>query len=221
MLVEVCCGGYVDCLRAYRGGAKRVELNTALALGGLTANVTDLKLAKKNTPLEVICMVRCRAAGFCYNDDEVSAMFEAAKDLLEAGADGIAFGFLKEDRSVDEVLTRKMVELVHRYGKCAVFHRAFDCVVDVHGAMECLLACGCDRVLTSGLKKTAIEGARCIGELVSLYGDQIEILAGCGIRPDNVMELVYTSHVKQVHASCMEFEHDVTTYGNEVNYAYL
>ena len=74
MLLEVCTGCYSDCLKAYRAGAKRVELNSALSLGGLTPSLATLKNVKKDTDLKVMCMVRNRAAGFCYSDDEFKIM---------------------------------------------------------------------------------------------------------------------------------------------------
>ena len=66
--LEVCCGSYEDAMNAYHGGAKRIELNSALALGGLTPTIASLELIKNNTDLEVICMVRPRGAGFVYNE---------------------------------------------------------------------------------------------------------------------------------------------------------
>ena len=63
-IVEICCGSYEDALAAYRGGAKRIELNSALYLGGLTPSVGTLLLTKKHTDLNVVAMVRPRAAGF-------------------------------------------------------------------------------------------------------------------------------------------------------------
>ena len=68
--VEICCGSYYDTLQAWKGGAKRVELNSALHLGGLTPSLGTLRQVKKNTGLKVICMVRPRGAGFCYNMEE-------------------------------------------------------------------------------------------------------------------------------------------------------
>ena len=94
-MIEVCAGSYQDCIAAYQGKAKRVELNSALSVGGLTPSVASLVRVKKETDLTVICMVRPRAAGFCYEKEDVEIMFEDAKILLDHGADGIAFGFLK------------------------------------------------------------------------------------------------------------------------------
>ena len=90
-IVEICCGGYEDALAAYRGGAKRIELNSALYLGGLTPSLAALILTKRNTDLKVIAMVRPRGAGFCYSDADFEVMEADAELLLKNGADGIAF----------------------------------------------------------------------------------------------------------------------------------
>ena len=96
-IVEVCCGSYYDALQAQYGGARRIELNSALHLGGLTPSLATLLKVKDNTDLEVICMVRPRGAGFCYNDEDFEVMKLDAEILLDNGADGIAFGCLDEE----------------------------------------------------------------------------------------------------------------------------
>lgn len=92
-VVEICAGSYQDCLAAQKMGASRVELNSALSVGGLTPSVAVLRRVKKETQIHVICMVRPRGGGFCYDEQDVSIMMDEAKLLLENGADGIAFGF--------------------------------------------------------------------------------------------------------------------------------
>ena len=81
-MIEICCGSYEDAMNAYLGGAKRIELNSALHLGGLTPTLGSLILTKKNTDLKVICMVRPRGAGFCYNDMEFEQIMEDARILF-------------------------------------------------------------------------------------------------------------------------------------------
>ena len=220
IIVEICCGSYEDAINAYRGGAKRIELNSALYLGGLTPSIATLELIKKNTDLEVICMVRPRGAGFCYSDLEKEQIFAEAKALLEHGADGLAFGFLTEDRTIDLGCTQKMVNLVHFYEKTAVFHRAFDCVRDEKIAINELIKLKVDRVLTSGVKATAIEGRELIRGLQETVGAKIEILAGSGINKNNAKALIEYTKVKQIHSSCRAWQEDKTTFGDFVNYAF-
>ena len=219
-LFEVCAGSVQDCINAQLGGADRVELNSALHLGGLTPSLAMLKLVKEKTSLKVICMDRPRAAGFCYDDVEIETMFEDAKILLENGTDGISFGFLNSDATINVTETKKMVELIHQYQKEAVFHRAFDCVDDPMHAIKQLIDCGVDRILTSGLQPTAMQGASVLEKLQSEFGDQIELLAGSGINANNIRALKEQTGLHQFHGSCKEWCKDPTTTVGNVSYAY-
>lgn len=219
-LFEVCAGSVQDCINAQLGGADRVELNSALHLGGLTPSLAMLKLVKEKTLLKVICMDRPRAAGFCYDDVEIETMFEDAKILLENGADGISFGFLNSDATINVTETKKMVELIHQYQKEAVFHRAFDCVDNPMHAIKQLIDCGVDRILTSGLQPTAMQGASVLEKLQSEFGNQIELLAGSGINANNIRTLKEQTGLHQFHGSCKEWCKDPTTTVGNVSYAY-
>lgn len=219
--VEICTGSYADCMAAFHGGAERVELNSALSIGGLTASVAVLRRVKKETTLKVICMVRPRAGGFCYDEAETKIMMEEARLLLENGADGIAFGFLHADGTVHRERTLQMSELIHSFGKEAVFHRAFDVTKDPFQAMEVLLSCKIDRLLTSGQRAKAMQGAELIAQLQDRFGDRIEILAGSGVNAQNAGELLARTGIRQVHSSCKGYRLDPTTASEHVSYAYL
>lgn len=219
-IIEICCGSYEDALAAYHGGAKRVELNSALYLGGLTPSLGELILTKKNTDLKVITMVRPRGAGFCYNEAEFETMKTDAELMLENGADGIAFGCLDKNGNIDEAQTKEMTAIIKKHHGEAVFHRAFDCVSDPYGSMEKLIAIGIDRILTSGLKAKAMQGLELIRELQKRYGDKMEILAGSGINASNAKEIMDKTGISQVHSSCKSWRCDPTTTGKEVSYSY-
>ena len=219
--VEICTGSYADCMAAFHGGAERVELNSALSVGGLTASVAVLRRVKKETTLKVICMVRPRAGGFCYDEAETKIMMEEARLLLENGADGIAFGFLHADGTVHQERTLQMSEIIHSFGKEAVFHRAFDVTKDPFQAMEVLLSCKIDRLLTSGQRAKAMQGAELIAQLQDRFGDRIEILAGSGVNAQNAGELLARTGIRQVHSSCKGYRLDPTTASEHVSYAYL
>lgn len=220
MKIEICAGSYEDCLRAERGGAQRVELNSALFLGGLTPSIGTIKKVLANTSLEVIAMVRPRAAGFCYLDSEFEVMLQDAKEMLEEGVDGLAFGVLKEDCTIDQRRTKQMVDLIHSYGKTAVFHRAIDCVKDYELSIETLIQLHVDRVLTSGQKEKAMDGTEIIEKIQKKAGRLIEILPGSGVNASNLAELVKKTGVHQAHSSCRYWENDPTTTGTDVSYAY-
>ena len=218
--LEVCCGSYEDCMNAYKGHAKRVELNSSLFLGGITPSLGSLILTKKNTDLEVICMVRPRGAGFWYTEVEYESMLLDAKLLLENGADGLAFGFLHEDKTVDIERTKEFVDLIHSYNKQAVFHRAFDIVNDRNLAIQQLIDLKVDRILTSGGYPTAPEGIEELARLQGKYGKQIQLLAGGGVHPHNVIELIKKTGLTQVHSSCKEWMEDPTTSGERNSSGY-
>lgn len=219
-VVEVCCGSYYDAKQAALGGAERIELNSGLMLGGLTPTASAVRLVKRDFPkLQVIAMVRPRGAGFCYSEEEFMVMEEECRELLKAGADGIAFGFLREDGSVNKAWTGRLAEIIHQAGKEAVFHRAFDCVEDPAASMECLINLGIDRVLTSGLESKAVEGAALLEKLQRQFGDRIQIIAGSGVNAENAAALMEQTGITQVHSSCKCWLPDPTTVRNGVSYS--
>lgn len=219
--IEVCAGSYEDCLAAAKGGADRVELNSALALGGLSPTEATLKQVKEDTDLTVICMVRPRGAGFCYTELEKKIMFKEAESFMKSGADGIAFGFLHEDGTIDVDATKKMIDLIHAHKGEAVFHRAVDVTPDFDAALQTLCELGADRVLTSGQYEKALAGAENIAAIQRKFGDRIQILAGSGVNAGNALEILEKTGISQLHSSCKGYENDPTTSGERVTYAYL
>lgn len=220
-IIEICCGSYYDALESYKGSAKRIELNSALHLGGLTPSLGSLKLTKKNTDLKVICMIRPRGAGFLYSKSDIEVMFSDAEILMKNGADGLAFGFLNEDSTINKELTKKMVDIIHKYNGEAVFHRAFDCVKSANESIEELIELSVDRVLTSGLQAKAWDGRDMIAYLQKNYGDKIEILAGSGINEKNAVQLMNETGIYQIHSSCKDWISDSTTSTANVSYSYV
>ena len=219
-IIEICCGSYEDAYNSYKGGATRIELNSALHLGGLTPSLATLQLTKKNTDLKVICMVRPRGAGFHYTEKEFEVMKADAQILMENGSDGLAFGCLDENGNIDVEQTKHIIDIIKSHHGEAVFHRAFDCVKDPYQAMETLIDLGVNRVLTSGLESKAMEGIKLIKELQEKYGDKIEILAGSGMNASNAKEMMEETGIYQVHSSCKDWLKDPTTACNNVSHAY-
>lgn len=219
-IVEICCGSYYDAKQAYLGGAERIELNSALHLGGLTPSIGMLKLIKKDCDLKIISMLRPRGAGFNYNDEDFETMLEDCHTLLENGSDGIAFGVLKEDCSIDIERTKVITDIIKKYNKEAVFHRAIDCVSNPFESIESLIEIGIDRILTSGLKSKALEGIEMIKSYQEKFGDKIEILAGSGVNAENAKNIIDIANIYQVHSSCKEWINDTTTSNENISYAY-
>ena len=219
-MVEICCGGFEDAVVAYENGADRIELNSALYLGGLTPSIGAFRLAKEHCPIPIICMVRPRGAGFYYSDLEYEVMKQDCRELLEAGADGIAFGFLTETVQICEERTGEFVELIHQYRKEAVFHRAIDCLADLENGVDKLIEQGVDRIMTSGGRRTAIEGQDNIRKLIKQYGECIEILPGSGIHAFNASDFMKKTGALQIHSSCRDWSEDITTETTHVTFSY-
>ena len=219
-IVEICTGSFEDVKNAQAGGADRVELNSGLFLGGLTPSRATMRRVAAELSIPAVAMVRPRGAGFCYTADETAVMLADARLLLENGAAGIAFGFLTPDRRVDEDRTGEMTALIHELGGGAVFHRAFDCTVDPHAAIEALIRLGVDRVLTSGLADKAPDGVALLRELQRQYGGEIQLLAGSGVNAGNARQLMEETGICQLHSSCRHWFADPTTHGGQVSYGY-
>lgn len=212
ILLEICCGSAEDAIEAAVGGADRVELCSALFLGGLTPSLGSLVEVKQRTQIPVIAMNRPRQAGFCYSPGEFAVMERDAELLLEHGADGIVFGILNADGTIDRKRTRSLRERIGT--RQAVFHRAFDVTPDPFRALEELIDLGITRVLTSGQKNGAPEGAKLIKQLLERAGGRIEVLPGAGITVDNVHQFVIRTECCQVHMTAFQTQRDTSTLGN-------
>jgi copper homeostasis protein len=198
VLLEVAVASLDDVIAAHENGADRVELNAALALGGLTPSL-GLVEATHEVAVEVIAMARPRPGGFRYTDAEFRVLLRDAERMLNAGADGVAFGVLTAEGRVDRKRCAEVVALARP--KAAVFHRAFDVTPDPFEALEELIDLGIKRVMTSGQEATAIQGAPLIARLIEQAKGRIEILPAAGVKPINVLELVERTGCDQVHGS--------------------
>ena len=197
ILLEICCGSADDVIEAAKGGADRVELNSNLFQGGLTPTVGSLRVVKRHVSIPVMTMVRPRAGGFCYTEAEYEVAREDARVLLENGADGLVFGFLHEDGTVDIERTRELVSIAG--GNPCVFHRALDVVPDWKRALDQLISLGVTRVLTSGQQSDVFFALDTIREMIEYVDGAIEILPGAGITLENVQKVVDATRCTQVH----------------------
>ncbi|MCL2842659.1 MAG: copper homeostasis protein CutC [Oscillospiraceae bacterium] len=197
--IEICCGSYEDVLAAKQAKAHRVELNSALFLGGLTPSMGNFNKAMTIPDIEILPMVRPRGAGFCYSPAEHETMVEDARLFIEHGAHGIVFGFLNPDCTVNVERTTEFVQLAGP--KAAVFHRAFDLTPDPYAALETLIQCGVTRILTSGQAPSVPEGIDVIKRLVEQANGRIEILPGAGVRASNIAHIIQYTKVTQIHFS--------------------
>lgn len=212
IITEICCGSVDDCITAKRCGADRIELVCGHFLGGLTPTSGVLYLSKKAVDIPILPIIRPRMSGFLYSETEFEAMCFDAKDLIEKGADGLVFGFLKEDCTLDYEKCARFIEIAG--DKQTVFHRAIDIVKDRDEAVKQLISLGCTRILTSGGETSSADGIESIKHLVDTYGDKIEIMAGGGIKPHNIRDIISKSGVKQVHFGGTGYVVDSSTNAN-------
>lgn len=216
ILLEICCGSAEDAIEAERGGADRVELNNNLFQGGLTPSLGTLEVAKANVHIPLMAMVRPRAGGFCYTDVEFDVAKADARALLSHGADGLVFGFLHPDGTIDEGRTRELLELCG--DRPSVFHRAIDVVPDWKRGLEALVRLGVTRVLTSGQRSDVFFALETIAEMIEFVGDAIEILPGAGITRENVRQVVQKTGCRQVHLARHRQQMDTSVNNNRSIY---
>lgn len=218
LLIECVACSADDCVEAEAGGADRIELCSALMLGGLTPSLGTLLEARAATALPIVSMVRPRAGGFCYTDREFATMLRDAEVAIEAGVQGLVFGVLTEDGQVDEPRCRELV--TRAAGRDTVFHRAFDVVPDPIHALETLVKLGVTRILTSGRERQAVAGASVIRDLARQAAGRIDILPGGGIREHTVAAVLERTGLRQVHLGPFTVRPDTSGRANpELNFS--
>ena len=218
VLLEVCCGSADDVIEAHRAGADRVELNSDLFHGGLTPTLGELIVAKRETGMKVMTMVRPREGGFCYTDAEFATAVEDAGLLLEHGADGLVFGFLHQDGTLDEEYTRVLAQLAQAAGKETVFHRAIDVVPDWREVLDKLIAIGVTRVLTSGQEPDVSLGTHTVREMIEYAAGRIEILPGAGVTARNMERIIAETGCGQLHIAAHRDMADTSVSNNRSIY---
>jgi copper homeostasis protein len=199
VLLEVPVASADDAVAAAAGGADRVELNSALAVGGLTPSLGTLLEVKRAVTIPVLVMIRPRPGGFAYSDSEFSVMGRDLDLALAHGADGVVLGILHSDGTIDRERCQALLERCR--GREAVFHRAFDVTPEPFAALRALIDLGFRRVLTSGQEETAYNGAALIAELVRRAAGRIEVLPGGGVNRFTVADVLARTGCDQVHAS--------------------
>jgi copper homeostasis protein len=201
-LIEVCVEGIDGLLAAQEAGADRVELCASLLEGGLTPSLGTVRTALDLATVPFHVIVRPRGGDFLYSDAEFHSMLADVEALSQLGVAGVVVGCLKPDGTIDE---KRMAALVEAAGPLAVTcHRAFDMTRDPSEALEALIRCGVGRVLTSGQRDTAVEGAGLLAELVRQAADRIIIL-GCGaLTPDDIAGVRHETGLTELHFAALK-----------------
>ncbi len=198
MPLEICIETISSAIAAKDGGADRIEVCSALGVGGVTPSLGLVEQCVALGSIGVMAMVRPHGGDFCYSADEVSAMCRDIRQFKEEGVQGVVFGALTPEGKIDRRACERLMEAARPLE--VTFHRAFDKTTHPMAALDDLLQLGFERLLTSGQAKTAVEGAALIRRLVEHAGERLSIIVGGGVRPENVAALLSTGS-KEFHAS--------------------
>ena len=199
MLIEVIAFNIQSCAIIQSCGAHRIELCDNPGEGGTTPSYGFIKAARKKLQIELYPIIRPRGGDFLYSDEEFDIMKTDVKLCKELGSDGVVLGILNADGTIDKSRCSELIELAYPLG--VTFHRAFDRVADANKALEDVIEIGCERILTSGLKPTVMEGIDTIASLVSQAKERIIIMPGSGVRADNIVEIAKRSDAVEFHSS--------------------
>lgn len=198
-LLELAANSLASALAAQLGGAGRIELCTALELGGLTPSQAQIALVRERVELPLYVLIRPRAGDFLYNDDELETMRRDIEACASLGCDGVVIGVLDADGEVGVARCRVLIDAAGGMG--VTFHRAFDMTRDPSRALEDVIALGAERVLTSGSAGSAMTGAARIRALVEQAGERLVVMPGAGIGPGNIAALKELTGAREFHAS--------------------
>lgn len=219
-MIECCCGSLKDVITANENGYHRIELNSGLQLGGLTPSIGLIKKSIEISKIPIVVMIRPKAGGFYYNQEEKETILQDLKEILLLDIEAIASGFLNQDTSIDIKFTKKVVDLCHKHGKKFVFHRAFDVIetYSIEKSIKILIELEVDRILTSGRKSSALFALEELSQLQEKYAN-IKIVAGCGIKIKDIAFILNNTNIKEIHGSFSSVALDYADKGNEVDFS--
>jgi len=204
LVVELCVGSAADVHVAREAGADRAELCAGLVEGGITPSAGTIRAARAVEGIGLMVMVRPRGGDFLYSALERQVMADDVARAAELGADGVVFGLLHEDGTVDAEATGRLVALARPMQVC--FHRAFDMTRDPVAALEALVSVGVDRVLTSGQQASAAAAVPLLRRLVEQAGDRITVMPGGGLVAGGLAAVVRGTGAREVHFAALATE---------------
>ena len=197
MTTELCAYSVDACRVASRAGVTRVELCASPWEGGTTPSAATIRRARLVPCIGLQVMIRPRGGDFCYTDEEFQVMKEDVKIFREEGIFSVVFGILTPDGRIDEERNAELIELARPMK--VTFHRAFDMTRDAEESLETLIRLKVDRVLTSGLEPSVLEGMFTLKKLVEIAGDRIIVMPGAGINHRNFRYIRDNIGAKEYH----------------------
>jgi copper homeostasis protein len=211
--VEICVDSLAGALAAQSGGADRVELCADLLEGGITPSAGCIRAVRRALTIGLQVIIRPRGGDFLYSEEELAVMGEDIQLAKEYEADGVVLGCLTAEGQIDRERTAELIERSRPLN--VTFHRAFDMCRDPVAALEELIALGVDRVLTSGGQNSCVQGRQLLAELHQQAAGRIIIMAGGGLTPQNVNDIVAATGISEVHLSARKPVESGMKYRNE------
>ncbi len=200
MRIEIVVESIAGVEIAARCGADRVELCGALAEGGLTPSQGLLELAvQRAESVAVHPLIRPRPGDFRYTADELAVMVRDVRAAVQAGAHGVVVGALGPDGLLDRAACAAVVDAAG--DRQITLHRAIDASASPRQVLDQAIELGFTRVLTSGARPRAMDGAPLIAELVTQAAGRIAIMACGGVRAANVARIIAATGVSDIHAA--------------------
>jgi len=212
-LLEICVFNIATALAAEKAGADRLELCENYANGGTTPSYGFLKTVREKISIPVFPMIRPRGGDYFHSDEEFEIIKEDVLLCKALGFEGVVFGLLKQDGRIDTDKTKRLTELA--YPLEVTFHRAFDRCKDPMQSLEEIIACGCQRILTSGQYPTVMEGKELIKKLIDQANERIIIIPGSGLKSSNVVEIKEYTGAVEFHTSARKIIPSPTQFINE------
>jgi copper homeostasis protein len=200
--IEVCVEGIDGLIAAQNAGADRVELCASLLEGGLTPSLGTVRQALKAATIPFHVIVRPRGGDFLYSEREFASMVEDVRTLRELGIAGVVFGCLTADGEIDEQLMGALVDEARPMS--VTCHRAFDMTREPAEAIEALVRCGVDRVLTSGQRANAMEGLATLKATVAAARGRIKIMACGTLDATNIALVLRVSGADEAHFAALK-----------------
>lgn len=198
MLIEICVDSADGLAAAVAGGADRIELCAALALGGTTPSAGQMRQAA-GCGVPVYAIIRPRAGDFVFSADELAVMRADVAAAREVGLAGVVLGASLPDGRLDGATLRALVSEAAGLG--LTLHRAFDLVPDLAEAVELAAGLGFERILTSGRAPQAEAGLADLAETIRLAAGRLSVMPGSGVSAANAARFAALG-VSELHASC-------------------
>ena len=200
--IEICVEGIDGLVAAQNAGADRVELCASLLEGGLTPSLGVVREALRVATIPFHVIIRPRGGDFLYSELEFASMLEDVKAMRELGVAGVVIGCLTADGQIDEARTKALVDAARPLK--VTCHRAFDMTRDYREAIEALVRAGVDRVLTSGQRDTALEGADILKDTTAIADGRIIVMACGALDRDNIAQVRRATGVDEMHFAALK-----------------